>query len=80
MSKQSDLLHQSLYLLRQFSHEAQSEIPKVRLSFQSPRDKAHFERWMMLNMRPDEMNPHNSPRRGRYQLVGVNLVLLVEDR
>lgn len=74
-------LHESLYRLRHFIKEVNGEMPKVRLSFPNPRAKARFEAHLMQTMPPeDRCNPKNDPTRGRYQLVGLDLVLLVEDR
>jgi hypothetical protein len=71
-----------MFPLRIFAEQADcKDMPKVRLVFASPRDKAQFEATLRLGMTPvDTLNPANKPQQGRYEFCGISTVLLTEDR
>jgi hypothetical protein len=71
-----------MFSLRIFAEQADcKDMPKMRLVFSSPHDRARFEATMRLGMTPaDTLNPANEPHRGRYEFCGISTVLLTEDR
>jgi hypothetical protein len=77
-------LHESLYRLRMFSKQANClVVPKLRVVFKGPSDLAHFEALLVRSMKPEEViaqGVETQYRARRFNLVGINLALLTEDR